>query len=632
MPEELNRRRLEALREAYTQKFASEKKIFSNVHAGDRIFIGTGCGEPQYLVKAFIDYVESYPKAFFDAEILHLWTVGVAPYTHEKYRDNFRLNAFFIGSNTREAVNQGAADYTPISLSEVPELFRRKLVPVDVVLIQTSLPDDHHYLSLGINVDLAKVAIEEADLVIAQINSFMPRVHGEAFLHVSEVDYFIHHDEPLLEYEASPPGEVTDRIGYYVSRIIKDGDTIQVGYGSIPNAILANLENKKHLGVHTEFLGHGIIELMKKGVVDNSNKSLNRGKTVAAFCVGKKEDYDYLHDNPAIEFRAIDYTNSPLNIARLHNIVAINSALEIDLTGQATAESLGKTFYSGIGGQADFMRGAVLAPEGKTILALQSTARGGETSRIVPFLTEGAGVTLTRTDIYYVVTEFGIAFLHGKNIRERAMSLIAIAHPRFQPWLLEEAKKLNLIYRDQPYIPGQSGRYPEELEARRTTKSGLPILLRPVRIDDEPLLKDFFYALSNESKYYRYHSIRRDVPHEALLDQVVIDYSKEMVILAVLEHPEREEVVGLGQYGMNPDTLTADVGVVVRDDYQNMGLGEELLSHLTYIAKKNGLVGFTGEAVPENRAIIHLLQKMGFEMEKKLEAGTYELVMKFRGM
>lgn len=632
MVRDLNKRRLEALRKAYPEKFAPERKIFSQIRAGDRIFIGTGCGEPQHLVKAMIDYVESNPKAFFDAEVLHVWTLGVAPYTHEKFKYNFRHNSFFIGSNTREAVNEGMADYTPVSLSEVPELFRRKLVPVDVVLVQTSMPDDHHYLSLGISVDIVKVAIEAADVVIAQVNSKMPRVHGEAFLHASEVDYFLPYDEPLLEYEASVPSEIADRIGYYVSRIIKDGDTIQVGYGSLPNGILSNLEDKKHLGVHTELLGSGIIELMKKGVIDNSNKCLNRGKTVAAFCMGEKSDYDYLHDNPAIEFRTIDYTNSPLNIARLNNMVAINTALEIDLTGQATAESLGKTFYSGIGGQADFMRGAVLAHDGKTILALQSTGEGEEVSRIVPFLSEGAGVTLTRTDIYYVVTEFGIAFLHGKNIRERAMSLIAIAHPEFQPWLLEEAKKLNLIYQDQAYIPGQSGRYPEELEVRRTTKTGLSIFLRPVRIDDEPQLKDFFYSLSDESKYYRFISARQDMPHESLMEHVVIDYSREMIILAVLQHEEREEVIGMGQYGMNPGTLTADVGVIVRDDYQSQGVGEELLSHLTFIAKKNGLVGFTGEAVPENRKIIHLLEKMGFELDKQLEAGTYKLVMKFRGM
>src|SRR5208337_5257323 len=259
-------------------------------------------------------------------------------------------------------------------------------------------------------------------------NSQMPRIHGDTFLRISDLDFVMHCDEPLLEFESHVPDEIGQKIGNYVSRIIQDGDTIQVGYGSIPNAILSHLGNKKNLGVHTELLTDGIVNLMKRGVIDNTRKDLNRDKTVAAFCMGKKETYEYINDNPSIEFRPVSYTNNPLNIARNRNVSAINSALEIDLTGQVTAESLGKLFYSGIGGQADFMRGAILSPGGKTILALQSTAENGEVSRIVPFLKEGAGVTLTRGDIHYVVTEYGIAYLHGKNIRERAMDLIAIAH------------------------------------------------------------------------------------------------------------------------------------------------------------------------------------------------------------
>ena len=279
--------------------------------------------------------------------------------------------------------------------------------------------------------------------------------------------------------------EIAEKIGKYVARIVQDGDTIQVGYGSIPNAILSHLKDKKHLGVHTELLTDGIVELMQAGVIDNSRKDLNRGKTVAAFCMGKRETYQYLHDNPAIEFRQVNYTNNPTVLARQRNMTAINSALEIDLTGQATAESIGEIFYSGIGGQADFMRGAILSPGGKTILAIQSTAEDGKVSRIVPFLKEGAGVTLSRGDIHYVVTEYGIAYLHGKNIRERAMDLIAIAHPKFRAGLIEEAKRRHLIYKDQAYITGGGGEYPEHLEAHRTTKSGFALFLRPVRMNDE---------------------------------------------------------------------------------------------------------------------------------------------------
>jgi len=619
------------MKKIYPQKFVSEEELFSHIHRGDRIFIHTACGEPQYLVQALIRFVESNPKAFFDAEVLHVWTLGVAPYTDAKFKYNFRLNSFFVGNNSREAVNRGMADYTPIFLSQVPQLLYRGLVHINVALIQTSPPDDHGFMSLGVSVDIVKAAVENASLVITQINRSMPRVHGDGFIHIDDVDFIVCHDEPLLEYEAMAPNEVADQIGKYVARIVQDGDTIQIGYGSLPNAILSNFNDKKNLGVHSELLTDGMVELMKKGVINNSQKSLNRGKTVATFCMGHKSTYEYIHDNPSFEFRTLDYTNNPLNIARQHNMTAINTALEIDLTGQSTAESLGKTFYSGIGGKADFMRGAVLAPGGKTILAIQSTAEEGQVSRIVPFVREGAGISLLRGDVHYVVTEYGIAYLHGKNIRERAMELISLAHPKFRPWLIEKAKQANLIYRDQAFIPGKRGEYPEHLETYRTTPMGFPILMRPVKISDEPLLKDFFYSLSDQSLYRRFISVRKDMPHERLQEFVIIDYTKETVILATVKDSEVEKVAAVGQYGINEQTHSAEVSLVVRDDYQNKGIGTTLLSYLTYLAKREGLMGFTAEVLVENRPMLHLFEKMGFDIQKQSAQGVYELKMAFRG-
>lgn len=617
-------------KEIYPEKFLSENQIFRRIHRGNRIFIGTGCGEPQSLVRALTQYVQDHPTSFCDAEVLQVWTLGIAPYADEKFKTYFRHNSFFIARNTREAVNRGLADYTPVFLSHLPNLFYRGIIPIDVALIQTSPPDDHGFMSLGVSVDIVKAATEIASCVIAQVNSFMPRVHGDGFIHIEDVDFILHYDEPILEYVSEADTEIAQQIGKYVSRLIRDGDTIQVGYGSIPNAILANLIHKKHLGVHSELLTDGIVELMKRRVIDNSQKTINRGKTVASFCMGRKDTYDYIHDNPAIEFRTIDYTNNPLIIAQHENMTAINSALEIDLTGQATAESIGKFFYSGIGGQADFMRGAVLARNGKTILALPSTAENGKLSRIAPFLKEGAGVTLHRGDVHYVVTEYGIAYLKGKNIRERAMALISIAHPDFRPWLMEEAKRLNLIFKDQAFIPGKRGEYPEHLETHRTTKSGLEILLRPVKLSDEPLLKEFFYSLSENTLYRRFLSVRKDMPHERLQSFVVIDYTKQMVLLAVIEKGEREEVVGMGQYHIDETTYTAEVGFAVKDDYQNKGIGTELLSYLTFIAKREGLLGFYAEVLVENRPMLHLFEKMGFEIEKRREEGIYELKILFK--
>jgi acyl-CoA hydrolase/GNAT superfamily N-acetyltransferase len=618
------------IRKAWPEKFKAERFIFEEIHPGDKIFIGTGCGEPQHLVSELLDYVKKNPKAFLDAELINIVTLGVAPYTDEKFRYNFRLKSFFIGNSTRRVVNKAEADYTPIFLSAVPNLIRTERFPIDVALIQTTPPDKNGEMNLGVSVDIVKAALEKATLVVAQANSNMPYVHGEGKININDVDFIVPYDEPLLEYIEQVPGVIAQSIGRYVSSIIEDGSTIQVGYGSIPNAIASSFGGKKHLGIHTELLNDGIAELMKTGVVDNTEKSINHGKTIATFCMGKKETYDFIDENPNIEFRTIDYTNNPLIIAQNKRMTAINSALEVDLTGQATAESIGKVFYSGIGGQADFMRGAVLAPGGKTILALPSTADDGSVSRIVPFLKEGAGVTLTRGDIHYVVTEFGIAYLHGKSIRERAMDLIAIAHPRFRPWLVEEAKKLSLIFKDQAFIAGLKGEYPEDLEIQRTIKKGLKVLLRPVRISDEPMLKDFFYSLSDESMYQRFISARKDVPHEMLQDFVVIDYTQKMVILAVLGESGKETIIGIGQYSINRDMHTADIALAIRDEYQSQGLGTELIKYLTYLAKRKGLLGFTAEVLMGNQPVFKLFDKMGFDVHKKNESGVYEMKLLFK--
>jgi acyl-CoA hydrolase/GNAT superfamily N-acetyltransferase len=621
---------LSRLRRDNPDKFVSEERIFANIRPGDRIFVGTACAEPQHLMASLTEYVRQNPKAIFDTEILQVWTLGVAPYNDDRLRPHMRYNSFFIGNNTRALVNRGLADYTPIFLSQVPALLRRRLVPIDVALVQVSLPDEHGYFSLGLSVDIVKAAVESAVMVVAQVNPRMPRVYGEGFLHLDKIDFAVIHEEPLLEFEANVPDDIARRIGSYVARIVEDGDTIQAGYGSIPNAVLSALSRKKHLGVHTELFSDGIADLMRLGVIDNSAKTVNRGKAVTSFCMGHQSTYDFIDDNPAIEFRGIDYTNDPLVIAAHDKMVAINSAMEIDLTGQSTAESIGTTFYSGIGGQADFMRGAVLSKGGTSILALQSTAEQGEVSRIVPFVKQGAGVTLNRGDVHYVVTEFGIAHLHGKNIRERAMALISIAHPRFRPWLVWQAKELNLIYKDQAFIPGKAGEYPEHLESRKTTRTGLITTLRPVKITDEPALKEFFYSLSDRSMYTRFMTVRKEMSHEALQEYTVIDYTKEMVILATVEKEGQEFVVGLAEYYLDDESLGANVAFTIRDEYQNKGVGTELLQYLVYLAKREGLHSLTAEVLAENKPMMRVFQKLKLPMEVTTSGEVHELVIRLK--
>lgn len=620
---------LDYWRDRYPKKFPSENEIFSNIKKGDKIFIGTGCGEPQYLVSALVKFVEKHPKAALDAELMQVWTLGVAPWKDDRFDYNIRHNSFFIGDDTRDTVNAGLADYTPIFLSRVPKLLKDRTIEIDVAMFQASMPDKNGYLSLGISVDITKAAIESAGINIAQINPRMPRVHGDTFIHIKDINFALYKEQELIEYIPKAPGYISQRIGKYVARIIEDGDTIQLGYGSLPNAILANIGDKKGIGVHTELLTDSMIDLIEKGVIDNSRKSIDRGKTVASFCMGSTKTYDYIDDNPGIEFREISYTNNPLVIAQIDNMTAINAALQIDLTGQSTSESIGSRFYSGIGGHADFMRGANLSKNGKTILVLESTAKNETVSRIVPFLDSGAGVTLNRGDINYIVTEYGTAYLHGRNIRERAMDIISIAHPKFRGELIEKAKKLNLIYKDQAYIPGKRGEYPDHLETHRESKSGRILHFRPVRINDETIIKDFFYSLSDKSFQRRFMSSSKEMPHARRQEFVVIDYSSELTLLACIEENGREEVVGMGQILKHPGGKMGEVSFAVRDDFQNQYIATDMLNYLTEIALSDNMEGFTAEVLVENKPMLRVFEKMGFDIEKKVDDGVYELLMKF---
>ena len=621
---------LEKFKKLYPEKFISEEKLFGRIRRGNSIFIGTACGEPQHLLASLVHHVENASHTIYGTQILHVWTLGVAPYANKKFKMNFRHNSFFISDSSRQSINEGMADYTPVFLSEIPSLFRSGIITIDVALVQLSPPDADGFMSLGVSVDIVKSAMEQARLVVAQVNSHMPRVRGDSLVDIHDVDFIIPYDEPILEYTTDPPGEVTEKIGGYVARIVQDGDTIQVGYGTMPNAILTHLSGKRDLGVHTELLSDGIIDLMKKGVVTNAKKSMDRKKTVASFCMGSRDTYKFLNDNPAFDFRPIDYTNSLFVIGRQANMTAINSALEIDLTGQATAESIGEIFYSGVGGQADFMRGSALAPGGKSILAMRSTSTDESHSRIVPSLSGGASTTLIRGDVHYVVTEYGTAYLHGKNIRERAMALISIAHPKFRPWLIEKARGRGLIYRDQAFIPGAAGNYPERLETYRSTRTGLPLFLRPVKISDEDFIKGFLYSLSDKSIYTRFFANMIHMPHNILQKYVIIDYSKEVLMLAIIERQGVEEIAGIGQYIIDKDTHTAAAAFLVGDTWQNRGIGIVLLEYLTEIAKKDGLLGFSATVLAENKAMLHLFESMDFQMEKRLESGVYELTMGFQ--
>ncbi|NPV13668.1 GNAT family N-acetyltransferase [candidate division WOR-3 bacterium] len=607
----------------FKEKIKTPEQALEVVQPGDRIFIGSACGTPQKLVRALAD------RPVEDVEVTHILTLGVAPYAEEALAARYRANSFFISANVREAVQKGRADYTPIFLSELPRLLRSGRLPIDVALIQVTPPDEHGFCSLGVSVDITKPAAEVAKYVIAEVNPQMPRTLGDSFIHISQIHSIVENDAPIYEFTTPGPSEVAQRIAKNVAELIPDGATIQIGYGGIPNALLYYLKDKKDLGVHTEVFSDGIIDLIESGVITNRKKTLHPGKVVASFAMGSQRLYQYIDNNPRFEFHPVDYTNDPFVIAQNDKMVSINSALEIDLTGQVCADSIGSLFYSGIGGQLDFVRGAARAKDGKPIIVLKSTRDNDRFSRIVPVLSEGAGVVTSRGDVHYVVTEWGVAYLHGKSIRERALALISIAHPKFRAELLKQAKQRNFVYQDQPEDALVSARYPEEFETKVRLPNGETILIRPIKPTDEPAMRELFYSFSRDTVFYRYFSYIKAMPHEKLTRFVNIDYEKEMALVAVLRRNGEEQIVGSTRYYVDPSTGLAEFAIEIQDEFQNKGIGTALFNHLIRIARIKGVKGFVGYVLDSNTRAYRLVTKTGFPLETKWEDGVYTLTLRF---
>jgi acyl-CoA hydrolase len=427
----------------YRGKQMSAHEALKAVQSGNRVWIQSGCGTPSVLVDAL---VKRAPEVR-DVEIIHMKTLGAADYTLPEYEGHFRHRGLFLGDNVREAVCDGRADYTPIFLSEIESLFETGQLPLDVVLMQVSPPDAHGFVSLGTTVDCTLTLVRYAKTVIAEVNRQMPRTHGETNVHVSHISAFVESDRPLLELEAEPLSETHMRVGRNVASLIPDGATLQTGIGGIAEAVLHCLGDKRDLGIHTELVGDAVVDLMEAGIINGERKTLHRGKAVVAFVLGSQKLFDFIRENPSFEFRPISYTNDPFVVAQNDRMVAINGALQVDMTGQVCADSIGTRPYSGFGGQIDFIRGAARSKGGVPIIALPSTARRGTVSRIVPVLEPGAGVVTSRADVHYVVTEHGIAYLHGKTLRERAEALIAIAAPEFRQELEDFAVRAHYLER-----------------------------------------------------------------------------------------------------------------------------------------------------------------------------------------
>lgn len=425
----------------YKSKRVTAEEAVKLIKSGDRIHVHPGCANPETLIKALVQRAPGLENV----ELIHLLTLGYADYVLPQYAKSFHHRALFVGANCREAVNEGRADFIPIFLSEISSLYRQGKIKLDVALLHLSPPDSHGFCSLGVGIENTKAAAETAKTVIAQINPNMPRTLGDSFVHVSKIDAVVEVETPVVELPRVRMTEQTRKIGENVAALIEDGSTLQMGIGGIPDAVLYYLKDKKDLGIHTEMFSDGIMELVEQGIINNERKTLHQGKIVASFILGSRKLYDFVNNNPIIEFHPSEYVNDPFIVAQNDNMVAINSAIQIDLTGQVCSDSMGRHIFSGIGGQVDFIRGSARSKGGKPVIAIPSTAKDGAITRIVPTLTEGAGVVTSRGDVHYVVTEFGAVDLFGKSIRERAKALISIADPKFHDQLEAAARKMNYL-------------------------------------------------------------------------------------------------------------------------------------------------------------------------------------------
>jgi acyl-CoA hydrolase/GNAT superfamily N-acetyltransferase len=612
------------LSELYKQKLTTADEAVRHIQSGWRVFVGSGCAAPQELVAALCRNASN----IHDVELIQLLTYGATGYLDEKFSGQLRHNSFFISDNIRQAVSEGRADYTPIFLSEIPELIRRGRRGNQVALLQLSPPDRHGYCSMGVSVDIQRAALDRATLVIAEINPHMPRTFGETQVHLNQINYLVEVQSPVFEVPVMEADEVALQIGYHISRLVENGSCLQMGIGTIPGSVLRFLSDKKNLGIHTEMFSDELIPLVENGNITNRSKKIHPGKIVTSFVTGTRKLYDFVDENIGVAFYPSDFVNDPRVISQNDRVVAINSALQVDLTGQICADSLGYTFYSGIGGQVDFIRGAAMSRGGKPVVALRSTAKEGTVSRIVERLDDGAGVVTSRGDVHYVVTEYGIAYLHGKTIRERALELISIAHPDFRQELLEFVKRKHYVYEDEQVWQQALDSYPKGLEEYRMFGQKR-LFVRPLKATDERLLQEFFYTHSPETIYNRYFGQKSQLAHREAAKLCYVDYQNRMALAVFQLTGPAERIVAVARYAANPRSNMAETAVVVHEEFRRLGIAGYLLKQLESYAASRGIKGFCSVILPTNNAMISYHRKLGHSLVYSQETEGYNMEFSF---
>jgi acyl-CoA hydrolase/GNAT superfamily N-acetyltransferase len=610
----------------YIENRRTAQEAIGLIKPAQRVFIGSSCGEPQHLVRELSE-ASNY---FKDIEINRLLTMETTPLTliANKTKDqSLNIRSFYLGSAKSKAIARNKRFITPINLSAVARLFKSRLLPIHVALIQVSPPDDFGWMSLGVSVDITLAAALSADLVIAQVNSRMPRVLGHSFIHVNDVNVFVEYDEPLLTIGETPELEAANDIGRLIARLIEDGSTMDIGLGSTHQATLLALADKNDLGIHTEYMTNDIMHLFSRGVITNRKKGFNEGKMVASGAIGTEDLYEFLNDNPAIEFHPSDYVNDPSIIARHDKMVSMKVAMTIDLTGQVAADALPYNHFSGVTGMLDFMRGAIQSKGGKSILLLPSTDLKGKKSRIVPQLDDEA-VVVPRGDVHYVVSEYGAVNLFGKSLQERAMAMISIAHPDFRDELFYQAQKMGLLSAERTLSESIHGVYPIHLE-ETIEIDGERVTVRPAKPVDERRIQEHFYNLEKDDIIARFFHEKTSFVHDEVKGVSLIDYIKDLTIVAVVGEFGFGIVIGIGEYLVDPATNEAEIAFSISKPYQQKGLGTILLNKLAYAARENGISGLMAYTSPQNKGMNELFRKLPYKVDSFFDGDMLRLSCKF---
>ena len=590
--------------QVFGKKPVSAQEALRSIKSGDRIFIGSACATPRML----LHHLEQMRSRLHDIQLFSFLTSGAVPALEAEPMSRLNHVVFFVGTDHRELLKSRTAHYAPVSLAHLPELITKGTLSLDAALIQVSPPGPHGYVSLGVSVDTTMAAAINSRTVIAEVNPNMPFTFGESCLPLNVIDHLVVSDAPIIEYVHSLEDEISNRIARYVSSIIDDHSTLQIGLGQVPNAMLKYLNHRRDLGIHSDVITESIVDLIEQGVITGKAKSLHRGKVVTSFCMGTRRLYKMIDHNPMFSFQPIDYVSDPSVIMANHKQVSVTQALSVDLTGQVCADQFRGEFYSGVSTQLEFHRYASRTPGGKSIVCLCSTTDDHEESRIRPTLIEGEAVAIPRSEVHYVITEYGYAYLFGKTLQDRALSLIEIAHPQHRPWLLEEAKRMGTIPRDITLKTMVA--YPEEEEFRTTLRGGCEVIIRPSRVSDVKAIQDLFYDLSPEDVFTRFFNMVSCLPISNAQHMCNVDYEKEMAFLAVLGDHEHETVVGTSGYWVDPMDNLGEVAYMIRPDFQGKGLGTALQQRMVDYARKKGLRGLKADILGENRKMLRLIQKL----------------------